>query len=552
MESAAFARVGGMFALVGAGFAARKLGILNRADGAAVLRFGVKFTLPAVLLLTFSAPGGALSGGLSPQTLAMAGAAVLYAAITVVAARAALKGRASREKATLYGVLLGVNVSNFSYPFVRAIWGDAGIKAAAVFDVPNALVTFGLVYALYTQCLARPQYAALRKHGDGGLYDGQWVDSAKGGGAPVGGAPPYHKHGSGVYAYPNSARYEGEWRQNTKHGHGVYFFANGGLYEGEWYRGQRHGLGVRTSPKGRVRAGRWEEGELVEPLPREDVAATVAAAGAAAAAAAKVGEEHRRAAEASSGGLPAVLARCATFPPLMAVWVAAAMALAGLSLPVAASSMLAPIASMNAPMTLIAMGALFELDVRRDQAITLFSVLGHRYALSLAMAAAAVALAPAAWLPHPAAHVLAVCMCMPIPAVTVQYAAAFNSDVALANMAVNVTNVLSLAVLLGIAATPTALLAPALAAGAALAWGAGKLGAYVAEEGMPALVKPETSGSAALGLGAVRPAVAAVGSGVRVGPARPPVRGRPRRSLAAPRRTPRAAAAGRTALAAFA
>jgi hypothetical protein len=141
-------------------------------------------------------------------------------------------------------------------------------------------------------------------------------------------------------------------------------------------------------------------------------------------------------------------------------------------------------------------------------------------------------------------------MCMPIPAVTVQYAAAFNSDVALANMAVNVTNVLSLAVLLGIAATPTALLAPALAAGAALAWGAGKLGAYVAEEGMPALVKPETSGSAALGAG--WPAVAAVGSGVRVGPARPPVRGRPRRSLAAPRRTPRAAAAGRTALAAFA
>ena len=73
MESAAFARVGGMFALVGAGFAARKLGILNRADGAAVLRFGVKFTLPAVLLLTFSAPGGALSGGLSPQTLAWRG-----------------------------------------------------------------------------------------------------------------------------------------------------------------------------------------------------------------------------------------------------------------------------------------------------------------------------------------------------------------------------------------------------------------------------------------------------------------------------------------------
>ena len=73
--------------------------------------------------------------------------------------------------------------------------------------------------------------------------------------------------GKGTYAWPDGARYDGEWLEGLMHGQGRYLYANGDVYEGGFRRDQRHGVGRLVEGGGGAFAGvfdvMFEYGQMV-------------------------------------------------------------------------------------------------------------------------------------------------------------------------------------------------------------------------------------------------------------------------------------------------
>ena len=67
------------------------------------------------------------------------------------------------ERGLLLGAMCGVNLGTFAFPFVEAVWGAEGLRLAALYDVPNALVVFGAAAAVF----AAEQREARREAGRG-------------------------------------------------------------------------------------------------------------------------------------------------------------------------------------------------------------------------------------------------------------------------------------------------------------------------------------------------------------------------------------------------
>jgi hypothetical protein len=60
---------------------------------------------------------------------------------------------------------------------------------------------------------------------------------------------------SGVFAYENGDRYEGEMLHDKKDGVGVYRYANSDVYEGQYVDGKKHGTGSFRYSNGDVYTG---------------------------------------------------------------------------------------------------------------------------------------------------------------------------------------------------------------------------------------------------------------------------------------------------------
>lgn len=94
--------------------------------------------------------------------------------------------------------------------------------------------------------------------------------------------------GSGLYAWSDNCKYDGEWRRGMRHGYGKLRWPSGASYEGEFsggyingtgtytradkmtYKGRwrlnlKHGLGYETYPNGDVLEGAWIQGTAEGP-----------------------------------------------------------------------------------------------------------------------------------------------------------------------------------------------------------------------------------------------------------------------------------------------
>ena len=70
-----------------------------------------------------------------------------------------------------------LRVGTFAYPFLEAVWGADGLRLAALYDIPNGLVVFGLaagVFAAEQRNTLKQARAKSGKHDDGGVYEGEW------------------------------------------------------------------------------------------------------------------------------------------------------------------------------------------------------------------------------------------------------------------------------------------------------------------------------------------------------------------------------------------
>ena len=193
--AAVFTRVALAASYVLLGHLLRRFGVLGVDDGRVALRFVVNVTLPALLLhaLTHGAP--LLGPGVPLVWLTATFASAFVAGIAWFVYRR----RPSYERGLLVGSACGVNLGTFAYPFVEAVWGPAGLRLAALYDIPNAIVVFavsGAVFAIEQRNTQREARAKTGKHDDGGVYAGEWS---------VGGES---KQGVGVYDYPSGAAYE--------------------------------------------------------------------------------------------------------------------------------------------------------------------------------------------------------------------------------------------------------------------------------------------------------------------------------------------------------
>jgi hypothetical protein len=285
MADAVISRVAMTASYVALGYLLQRVGAVKRDDGVVMLKFVVQVTLPALLLHTLT-HSGPLFGPGTPLVFMIA---VLASAIVAGGSYLLHRRKPSYERGLLVGCATGVNLGTFAYPFLEAVWGPEGLRLAALYDIPNALIVFGVASAIFATEERNTRMEAKErsgKHQDGGVYEGEWTGMDASGNQ--------YKQGVGVYTYPSGASYEGQWNNNVKEGYGVYKWAKGGSYAGEWKRGTFNGMGLRFLRSGKFKSGRFEEGEFVESMDmaKSDEAASKAA---------DCSREARKAAEKSRG-----------------------------------------------------------------------------------------------------------------------------------------------------------------------------------------------------------------------------------------------------------
>jgi len=88
---------------------------------------------------------------------------------------------------------------------------------------------------------------------NGGTYSGTLIKLRDG----------LYPHGRGVRTWPDSRRYDGEWKEGKMDGRGVYTWPDGQKYDGDFKDGKRHGFGKMTYPDGKIEEGMWLYGKFV-------------------------------------------------------------------------------------------------------------------------------------------------------------------------------------------------------------------------------------------------------------------------------------------------
>ncbi|MBK8558061.1 MAG: caspase family protein [Lewinellaceae bacterium] len=71
------------------------------------------------------------------------------------------------------------------------------------------------------------------------------------------------KSGSGIFAYPDGSKYEGEFVNGKFQGSGTFHFANGDKYVGQFRENFPNGSGIRYHQHGTVESGQWHDGEFI-------------------------------------------------------------------------------------------------------------------------------------------------------------------------------------------------------------------------------------------------------------------------------------------------
>ena len=236
------------------------------------------------------------------------------------------------------GVSVGSSMELISLPFVAAVFGSEGIQVALGCCLINILATT-VMSTLYFST-AGPAFPKDFAHTDGGVYNGEWKGALK--------------DGFGVYKYPSGAKYEGEWLDGTKEGRGVYTFAKGGIYEGEWRNGKMEGVGVRTFSSGKVKSGIWKSGTLEKQIDESQCALVVANANEAAVVA--------RSVFVGPIGLDHVVLDLLKQPALLAFAVAILLSVLGMPLTPSLDTVSMLLSKAHAPLALLAMGLLLEVD----------------------------------------------------------------------------------------------------------------------------------------------------------------------------------------------
>lgn len=124
------------------GFCLRRAGFFSPRDYRLVSKVVMNLTLPAAVIRNFAALD------LTPSLLSLAALGVLFNVIGAAAGWFFSRREEAPQRAYAMLSWSGYNTGAFSIPFLQSFLGPAGVGAACIFDIGNALMCNGAVYAV--------------------------------------------------------------------------------------------------------------------------------------------------------------------------------------------------------------------------------------------------------------------------------------------------------------------------------------------------------------------------------------------------------------------
>jgi malate permease and related proteins len=122
------------------GYVSKRINLIKEQDGEGISRLIFNFTLPALVIVTFS-------------SIKVEGALLLLPIINIVFCCAVVlislflfRKEPRVRKGMMCMTAAGFNIGLFAYPLVESIWGQEGLKYFGMFDMGNALIVFGVCY----------------------------------------------------------------------------------------------------------------------------------------------------------------------------------------------------------------------------------------------------------------------------------------------------------------------------------------------------------------------------------------------------------------------
>ncbi|MEM5009598.1 AEC family transporter [Niallia taxi] len=130
------------FLIIALGYCLKKWNILKEKDGEAMARLIFNVTLPSLIIVTFHS----ITIDSSLMMLVVLG--FVYGIIVAILGLFIFRKEERRNKGMLGMLIPGFNIGLFAYPLVQGIWGEVGIKYFGMFDIGNAIITFGVSYLI--------------------------------------------------------------------------------------------------------------------------------------------------------------------------------------------------------------------------------------------------------------------------------------------------------------------------------------------------------------------------------------------------------------------
>jgi predicted permease len=128
--------------IIALGYCFKRWKILKEKDGEAIARVIFNITLPCLIIISFH------DIVLESSLVMLMVLGFIYGIIVAILGLFLFRKEQRKEKGMLSMLIPGFNIGLFAYPLVQGIWGPTGLKYFGMFDIGNALITFGLSYLI--------------------------------------------------------------------------------------------------------------------------------------------------------------------------------------------------------------------------------------------------------------------------------------------------------------------------------------------------------------------------------------------------------------------
>jgi predicted permease len=122
------------------GYFLKRIGILKAEHSGPLSKIVMNVTFPALILITFS------SSRITKELFLLPWLPVLSALLGLGAGLYLFRRLSSDTKGLMLMATMGLNIGLFAFPILQGLFGDLGVQVAAMVDIGNAFVIFGLSY----------------------------------------------------------------------------------------------------------------------------------------------------------------------------------------------------------------------------------------------------------------------------------------------------------------------------------------------------------------------------------------------------------------------